>query len=96
MMICVLISPKNVTYRRCVYIVYNCYCFACLICFIAAFIAVWFIDEVLTANDGYESPDELRTAFVIFLILWACIFIPITLAGIQITHYGWKEQEFKA
>ena len=37
--------------------------------------------------------DALRTWYIIVLVVWACIYIPIGLIGLQICYWGWKEQD---
>ena len=39
--------------------------------------------------------DVARTFIIIVVVIWACIYIPITLIGLECMYYGWKEMEHK-
>ena len=44
--------------------------------------------------EGEEyNEDDLRYALLTCIIIWATIFIPVTLVGLKVVYYGWKEQE---
>ena len=44
-------------------------------------------------NYSGSVDDAVKTLYIIVMIIWACIYFPITLIGLQIVYWGWKEQE---
>ena len=78
--------PYNVYYRKLLFICYIIFLILELILLIAVIILIFTVgDETLT--------DDERVGLLILVIIWACIYIPIGLIGLQILYWGWKEQE---
>ena len=96
MMIVVCCIPYSIKYRRILYISYIVFLILELLVLIAVVIIILAVDDLYT-NDcsGYgncEVDDALRTWYLIVVIVWACIYIPVGLVGLQIVYWGWKEQ----
>ena len=96
MMLVVCCIPYNVQYRRILYISYII--FLCLeaLLFVIVFILVLAVDDLVSESCssysyGYYSnyysgcdtvDDALRTWYIIVLVVWACIYIPVGLIGL--------------
>ena len=107
MMLVVCCIPYNVQYRRILYISYIIFLCIELFLLIVVVILVLAVDDLVeescsTYSSYYSSyyysgcsgvDDALRTWYIIVLVVWACIYIPIGLIGLQICYWGWKEQE---
>ena len=90
--------PHNIKWRRLLYISYIIFLIIELILLIVVVILVLAVDDLVQEDcDGYSYcedavDDALRTWYLIVVIVWACIYIPIGLIGLQIVYWGWKEQ----
>lgn len=107
MMCVVCCIPYNVQYRRILYIAYIIFLCVELLLFIIVVILVLAVDDLVeescsTYSSYYSSyyssgcagvDDALRTWYIIVLVVWACIYIPVGLIGLQIVYWGWKEQD---
>ena len=108
MMIVVCCIPYNVQYRRILYISYIIFLCIELLLLIIVVILVLAVDDLVSEScDSYSSyyyssyyssgcagvDDALRTWYIIVLVVWACIYIPVGLIGLQIVYWGWKEQD---
>ena len=99
MMIVVCCIPYNVQYRRILYISYIIFLIIELLLLIIVVILVLAVDDLVKEDCGGASycansvDDALRTWYLIVVIVWACIYIPVGLIGLQICYWGWKEME---
>merc|ERR1740123_1331802 len=101
MMIVVCCIPYNAQYRRILYLTYIIFLCVEALLFIIVFILVLAVDDLV--SDGCDDnsyyyysctdtvDDALRTWYIIVLVVWACIYIPVGLIGLQIVYWGWKE-----
>ena len=83
-MIAVVCNAKSEKYRK---LLYYCYLIYCIILVVSVIIVIILI---LTIDTGSGDIDDAAKWFLFYLLLvWACIFIPITLIGLQIVYWGW-------
>ena len=100
-MCCVLCQQKNIALRKCIYYAYIVYCVLLVICLILVIILSLVLDWSELAEDdrrsGWEEDNEnaIRGVLIAVVIIWAAIYIPVTLVGLEVVKYGWKEQEKK-
>jgi len=108
-MLSVLCYPKSVAVRRCIYKTYVAYCIVLLIVFIVVIILILAVDDFTEDNSrrlrsrsygSYSSSnysgdvqDGVKAVYIIILVIWALIYVPITLIGLQCTYWGWKQLE---
>ena len=70
-----------------------------MLLWVVVFILVLAVDDLVQEDcGGYDScagavDDAVRTWYMIVLIVWACIYCPIGLIGLQVVYWGWKEME---
>ena len=106
LMCCVIANAKSISLRKWIYWSYVVYCVLLLLCLIIVIILILAVDSVIGETSECSSDrwcsdanstvdDAARTFLLILVIVWAAIYIPITLIGLQIVYYGWKEQEHK-
>ena len=106
MMTVVCCIPYNVQYRRILYISYIIFLCIELLLLIIVFILVLTVElddedcpEVPSENDKWDlecsvvTDDFLRFWYITFIVVWAFIYIPLGLSGLQILYWGWKEQD---
>lgn len=84
------------------YYVYLVYCGILLLCLIIVIIIILAVDSVVGGGcegdycDGVDTVDDAARVFLIILVvIWACIYVPITLIALECVYYGWKEMEHK-
>ena len=106
-LMCVVIAkPKSIPLRKAIYWCYVIYCILLLLCLIIVVILILAVDSIVGTSDECKNDrfcndasgtvdDAARTFLLILVIIWAAIYVPITLIGLQIVYYGWKEQEYK-
>ena len=86
MMIAVVCQAKSELYRKIVYYAYLVYCGILIISVIIVAILI------LTIDTGSGDLDDAAKWFLFYiLIIWAIIYIPITLIGLQVVYWGWKQ-----
>ena len=101
----IVAKPDNVGLRKIIYYVYMILMILGLIGYfifvIIVFTSDWetdfCVDNYNDFNDFYDSlsdcEDWINTMMIVIVILSALIFIPCTLACLQVLYFGWKEQE---
>ena len=106
-LMCVVIAkPRSIPLRKAIYWCYVIYCILLFICLIVVVIIILAVDSIVETSSECKSDryctsasntvdDAARTFLLILVIIWACIYVPITLVGLQIVYYGWKEQIYK-
>ena len=92
-MVIVCFKPHSIELRKCVYYTYVVYCILQLLSLIISVILILAVDAVVEKEECYYDcvDDALRVYLLIAVIVWACIYIPITLICLQIVYWGWKE-----
>ena len=94
LMCCVICRKKDVGLRKGIYYAYVAYCIILLIWLLAVIVLIFAIDwsTVYISSEWEKSfSDAVHAGLIVLVIIWAFIYIPITLAGLEICYYGWKE-----
>ena len=100
-MCCVLCQQKSIPLRRCIYYTYIVYCILLVISLILVIVLIMALDWSELSDDEYRSEWEednenaIRGVLIAVVIIWAAIYIPVTLVGLEVVYYGWREQEKK-
>merc|ERR1712038_1477018 len=93
-MCCVMCQQKNIGLRKCIYYAYIVYCVLLVLCLIAVVVLILLVDlDDGSERSRWEEDNEasIRGFLIAIVIIWAAIYIPITLVGLEVVYYGWKE-----
>lgn len=100
-MCCVVCDKYSVGLRKCIFFSYIIYCVLLALGLIICIVLILSHEELYeqTGNAEIDRFNEavdnsLRGVLIALVCIWASIFVPATLIGLEVAYYGWKELEF--
>ena len=106
-MLTVTCNAKSIQMRKIIYYAFLVYTILLFLSLIVVIILILAVDSVIGGKDSDCSGDDFcdgahdavddaaRFFLIIVVVIWAAIYVPITLIGLQITYWGWKESEYR-
>ena len=88
-------QQKNIALRKCIFHAYIVYCVLEVFSLFLTIVFILVLDWSEYASENGYNEDEIRGVMIVTVLICAAISIPVTLVGLEVVYYGWKEQDEK-